>query len=174
MRYLTSLSLLVSLAACSTEIATHRAELTDPIAACAIPELDDIAGREGDFYRCVDDIVDCGPDGYPIGYGAKYAERFYRHTRPKMTAAGRAWIDLTLVCLQEVLRDSVDSSTSCSDIRTIAFDSHPGCYVYSGFCSLSWWDWLKVAATIDGGDWLSQDALRQVFDTAQLCASRGW
>ncbi len=111
----------------------------------------------------------CGPSGYLIGYGARYAERFYRQTRPWMSRRGRRWIDEVLVCLQRDLRASIDEASSCDEIRDLAFDSHPACYVDAGFCSLPVLDLLQIVWTIDLGDWLSRDAARQVLDTAAAC-----
>lgn len=165
----------LGLAACHLDADTDAAELGgDPIAACPVPARDAIAGHEADFYRCVEATAACGPDGYPVGYGAKYAERFYRHTRPWMSRAGQQWIDEVLVCLQETLRDGIDASTSCADIRAVAFDSHPACYVEAGFCRLPWSDWFAVLATVDGVEWLARDAQRQVVQTARACLSGAW
>jgi hypothetical protein len=165
----------VAIAGCQFETATDTAlgELAgDPIAACPVPAPGAIAGHEADFYLCAEETAACGPDGYLVGYGAKYAQRFYRYTRPWMSRAGKQWIDDVLVCLQETLRDRIDAGTSCADIQTIAYDSHPDCYVEAGFCSLPWSDWLAVVATVDGADWLSRDAQRQVTVTARTCLTR--
>jgi len=66
----------------------------DPIAACPIPsDPAAIPGHEADFYLCADAAADggrgCGADGYLRGYGAVYAQRFYREARPRMTRAGQ-------------------------------------------------------------------------------------
>jgi hypothetical protein len=139
-------------------------------ATCPVPETPAaIAGHESDFYVCAEEIASCGPDSYLVGYGAKYAERFYRQTRPWMSRAGKRWIDDVLVCLQHELRASVGDGASCPAISTTAYDSHPACYVDAGFCRLPWSDWLAVVATVDGVDWLSRDAKRQVLVTASTC-----
>jgi hypothetical protein len=145
---------------------------SDPIQACPIPDEDAIAGDEAVFYECAEEIAQCGPDGYLIGYGAKYAERFYTQTRPRMTPRGQQWLDDVLVCLQSSLRDSIDANTSCDDIRTIAFDEHPACYVDAGFCTLSPWDIAQVVWTIDLRDWVSRDAAKQVVTTALDCGGQ--
>jgi hypothetical protein len=142
----------------------------DPVQACPVPEPGAIAGHESDFYRCAEETLACGPEGYLIGYGARYAERFYRETRPRMSSRGRAWIDDVLVCLQDELRSSIDASSDCDDVRTIAFDSHPGCYLDAGFCQLSLADVFHVVGTVDLADWLSADAARQVVRTAASCS----
>ncbi len=160
----------VVLAACSPELAVTAQEVSgDPVTSCPVVERNAIAGHEATFYQCAEQTLQCGDDGYLIGYGTRYAERFYRYTRAWMSPRGKRWLDDTLVCLQVKLRERIDASTSCDDVRTIAFDSHPECYVESGFCGLPVTDWFAVAATIDGRDWLSQDALRQVTTTAHAC-----
>lgn len=165
-----SLFVVAALSACSPELATTSQEVSgDPVTSCPVVDRNAISGHEATFYQCAEHTLSCGPDGYLVGYGSRYAERFYRYTRPWMSSAGKKWIDATLVCLQEKLRERIDAQTSCEDVRTIAFDSHPECYVDSGFCQLPLSDWFAVAATIDGRDWLSKDALRQVSTTAHAC-----
>jgi hypothetical protein len=143
------------------------------IASCPIPTTDAIAGYENDFYLCAEQYADhgagCGEDGYLVGYGAKYAERFYTETRPWMSTRGQEWIDQVLVCLQHELRSSIDETTSCEDIRTIAFDSHPVCYLEHGLCQLPPWDIAKVLWTVDLSDWFSADAARQIAAVAAGC-----
>jgi hypothetical protein len=168
--YIRLLFVVLATGACTADLGVTAQEVTgDPVTSCPIVNPNAIAGHEATFYQCAEQALHCGPDGYLIGYGTRYAERFYRYTRPWMSPAGKRWIDATLVCLQEKLRERIDAQTSCDDVRTIAFDSHPECYVESGFCELPVTDWFAVAATIDGRDWLSQDALRQVSTTAHAC-----
>lgn len=170
-----SLSLLFALVGCLQPEAGHESQqLTGPIASCPIPAgPEQIPGHEADFYWCADSFANsgdgCGASGYPRGYGARYAQRFYRETRPRMTARGQAWIDDVLICLQLELRERIDVQTSCSDLRRIAFDSHPGCYIEAGFCTLHPWDVLNVVWTVDATDWLSADAARQLVHTALGC-----
>ncbi len=163
----------LALAACYADVSATDQALTDPVQSCPVASPAHIAGNEATFYRCAEDTLACGADGYLLGYGAKYAERFYRRTRPWMSPRGKVWLDATLVCLQVTLRDRIDATTSCEDVRTIAYDSHPDCYVDSGFCSLPWSDWFAVLATVDGIDWLSRDAQRQLIATARACLAGG-
>ncbi len=148
----------------------------DAIGTCPIPDLNAIPGHEAVFYQCAEQFADfghgCGESGYFLGYGSKYAQRFYKQARPRMSARGQKWIDDVLVCLQHDLREAIDETTSCDEIWTTAFDSHPSCYVRSGFCSLSPLDIAQVVWTIDSKDWLSRDAARQVLDTASTCSQQ--
>ena len=170
-----ALALAAALAACATdeEVGADQFAVVDPVQACPIPASGAIAGHEADFYRCVDGVVaggvGCGDDGHLLGYGARYAERFYRVTRPRMSARGQRWIDDVLVCLQEELQASIDADSGCDDIRDVAFDSHPGCYVDAGFCRLPVLDVLQVVWTIDVRDWLGSSAARQAVETAIGC-----
>lgn len=166
--------LLVATSACTAELGATTQQVTgDPVVDCPVVDPQAIAGHEATFYRCAEQTLRCGPDGYLIGYGARYAERFYRRTRPWMSPAGKRWLDATLVCLQVTLRERIDATTSCDDVRTRAFDSHPECYVDAGFCELPLSDWFAVAVSIDGRDWLSADAQRQVTATARACLQPG-
>lgn len=164
MKYL----LLALLLGCA-DVSTTTEALSDPVTSCPIVDPAHIAGHEATFYECAEQTLRCGSSGYLIGYGKKYAERFYRRTRPWMSPAGQQWIDDVLVCLQSELRDSIDGETSCPDVRTIAFDTHPDCYVGAGFCDLPFTDWLAVFATIDLTDSLSADGLRQIRAVARQC-----
>ncbi|HTJ45656.1 MAG TPA: hypothetical protein VL463_26320 [Kofleriaceae bacterium] len=166
------LFLAASACAVETETGTTEQAVTDPIQSCPIPDEHAIAGHEAVFYTCAEETAHCGPTGYLTGYGAKYATRFYRDTRPRMTSRGQQWIDDVLVCLQTNLRDTIDSTTSCDDIRTIAFDEHPACYVDAGFCTLSPWDIAQVVWTIDLRDWASRAAAKQVVTTALDCGNQ--
>ena len=175
------LALVASAAGCTDDFGANLDEQTnaidsDPVKTCPLPQAGDIPGHESIFYRCAETSADlgrgCGPDGYLLGYGSKYAERFYQQARPRMTVRGQKWIDDVLVCLQHDLRDQIDSTTSCDDIWAIAFDSHPACYTRSGFCSLSALDVAQVIWTIDTKDWLSRDASRQIVTTAISCGGQ--
>jgi hypothetical protein len=177
--------LAIAAAGCADDFGANLDEQTsaidsDPVKSCPVPQLGDIPGHESVFYTCAEESADlgrgCGADGYLLGYGSKYAQRFYKQARPRMTVRGQKWIDDVLVCLQHDLRDAIDATTSCDDIWTIAFDSHPSCYTRSGFCTLSPLDVAQVIWTIDAKDWLSRDASRQVLTTALGCGREysGW
>jgi hypothetical protein len=177
LRVLVALVLAALLPACAVDDAldgTSAALDVDPVQACPIPDSPAaISGHESDFYRCVDDIVldgaGCGDAGYLLGYGARYAERFYRVTRPRMSARGQHWIDDVLVCLQHELQSGIDAGATCAEIRTTGFDSHPRCYVDSGFCRLPFLDVFHIVTTVDLRDWLGSSAARQAVETALGC-----
>jgi hypothetical protein len=174
-----ALALLSASAGCASDdfgasIASgSEAVASDAVGACPIPDVNHIPGNESVFYLCAEQHADfgngCGPDGYLIGYGTKYSQRFYKQARPRMSTRGQKWIDDVLVCLQHDLREAIDETTSCDDIWSTAFDSHPACYLESGFCTLSPFDIAQVVWTIDAKDIISKDASRQVLQTAIGC-----
>lgn len=79
-----------ALTACTVELGVTAQALTgDPVVDCPVVDPHAIAGHEATFYHCAEETLSCGPDGYLIGYGARYAERFYRHTRPWMSPVAK-------------------------------------------------------------------------------------
>lgn len=148
----------------------------DPLLLCPTTEPNSIPGNEAAFYECADQWVNqgegCGTEGYLLGYGAKYAKRFYNWTRPRMTSWGRPFIDGTLVCLQQNLQSEISVATSCDTIRAVAFGQHPDCYVENGFCEIGPWNATQVARTPDGNDLLSKDGREQIQGVIEDCGQR--
>jgi hypothetical protein len=120
----------------------------DPIKECPIPTNDGIDGQEDTFYICIEAILQCGQEGYPLSYGAKYARRFYNVARPQMNQMGKDWVDGTLICLQDELQSSISANTDCATVRETAISSHNGCYVENGFCDLGFQNWTIVIGVI--------------------------
>lgn len=120
-----------------------------------------------DFYRCREADADnaCGPRGYYIGYGLKYCERFTKVLRPRLSAAGKRWLDKTRVCLMEHVDRNIPFDAPCAEVKRSAFDSHPGCYVKGGLCFLPPGDWMKIMGIIDPAD----NDLKQVIVTGVSC-----
>ena len=60
----------------------------------------------------------------------------------KLQFQGRQWIDSVRPCLmREIGRSNLYSSptggdSDCDNLRILAFNSHPSCYVRHGFCSI--------------------------------------
>ena len=86
---------------------------------------------------CVEAEYQCGPSGYPLGYGLKYCNKFVDNF-DLYDADGQAWIEGTLICLKEALLPLVLDNTgqTCSSLSDYAFNSHVDCYVDNGFCGL--------------------------------------
>ncbi|KAJ6437720.1 stanniocalcin family domain-containing protein [Purpureocillium lavendulum] len=123
-----------------------------------------------DFYTtCAEATLHCGPDGYPIRYGAKNCGRFVQNL-DAFSSAGKAWIWRTMTCLQRALVEPVGRcGATCQAIEDTAFASHPVCYVDSGVCDLPLRDLVEIVVTVNT-DLFAGPALEQVFKTASGCA----
>lgn len=167
-------TLLALLVACGESPPRATVTACAPIAAAEAPDATGTQARS--YYDCLEaslaDGEGCGPDGYPLGYGGKYAERFVTEARPRLSPEGRAWLDDVLVCLQEALAARLDDDSTCDDAWRAGFDTHPACYVDAGFCELSLDDVLVVGTTIDPVDLSLPDQQAQVEAVNRLCEAR--
>lgn len=66
------------------------------------------------------------------------------------------------MCLQDALRPQINCDAQCANLRAIAFNSHPGCYVDNGFCFLTCGDYWQVLLTI-GGELRTLEAMVSVI-----------
>ncbi len=127
-------------------------ESPDP-AECAPATPDDIRDREGDYYRCLDSTLrggaGCGAEGYPIGFGAKYADRSFEEVWYELSPAGQAFFLAVSPCLQQRLADVVTADATCDEVWQEGFATHAGCYVDSGFCDLPPEDVLVIGTMFD-------------------------
>jgi len=134
-----------------------------------------------DFYRgCLESHQSCGSEGYAIGYGKKYCERFlalntpYAHTKSLLSRQGLNWRNSTLLCLQQELVPILSKEPyehPCSDIKTHAYNSHPKCYTLpeNSICDLPLSDWRVILSTVDFGDTLSLDGIKQAKAVLLTC-----
>ncbi len=124
-----------------------------------------------EMYSCLEakNGLNCGDRGYFRGYGQKYCARFSAITGEFMSDAGREWLAGVRSCLLDEVESLLEDTSSCSDIRQGAFDSHPQCYLDSGLCSLPPSDWAHIVATISPWD----NDLKQVILSGAGCL-REW
>lgn len=146
-----------------------------------LAQVDCLKPKKGtcDFYAdCLEEKVPCGKQGYATGYGGKYCEKF--RTARSFSSGGRAWVNRTMMCLQQVLvpfmQDSYDPSKDiCKVIRKWAFDSHPYCYTEheSSFCFLSPRD-IFLAVFMIGPKALlgTGESFRQVKEVVKICLGK--
>ncbi|KAK2757922.1 hypothetical protein FQN54_004328 [Arachnomyces sp. PD_36] len=126
------------------------------------------------FYPdCLEAKQNCGDEGYPIGYGLHYCELF-TDAASEMTSDGQEWITDTMLCLQNALVPyglGGSESTTCDDLKSYAFDTHPDCYVNSGVCTLPPPDWVVIVNTVSLPELFgSVDALKATLQTMGDCA----
>ena len=118
-----------------------------------------------EFYLCRERRHPCGTTGYYRGYGYKYCERFTRVLWPRLSPAGRRWIDQTRRCLMEHVDRHIPVDAPCDQVKRSAFDSHPDCYVSGGICFLDPGEWQEILNVIDSADM----ELRQTVVTGIAC-----
>jgi hypothetical protein len=133
------------------------------------------------YHECVETVSPCGEDGYALGYGEKYCERFLLDDN--FSANGKKWRDQTLLCLQRQLVPVVvteiktPASYECHEITNIAFNSHPHCYTGDGpgtisICQLPLSDLRIIKHTIYRRDLYSSRSLRQIRQVAKTCVAQ--
>lgn len=130
------------------------------------------------FYtECLEDKYHCGNDGYPVGYGNKYCSKFLEFF-DSFDTKGQEWVEKTLLCLKESLIDHVEDEEglTCKNIYDLAFDSHPDCYVNSGFCDIMLHDTFNTVKALlkvyEVKDFAQLAALKQIRDTTRKCGKK--
>jgi len=140
---------------------------TDP--NCSNPPRDNCS-----FYStCLESRYHCGPEGYPIGYGQHYCQKF-SDERSKLDAKGVTWMLDTMQCLQRFLvpeaTAAADAATTCDALEMKAFESHSGCYVDNGLCSLGPMDWAAIGDIVGVTTlFQSKDAFLATLATGEDC-----
>ena len=164
-------------AGCASEDDDSTGSGAEDVTSAANRCLDPVPGTCNFYSSCLEKAKTCGPNGYALGYGAKYCARFSAEDR--FSPDGTFWRDITLVCLQRSLVDFVDPKvaavTTCDELSDEAFDSHPVCYTQPemSVCDLPLSDWNLIRKTVDAGDILSRPGVRQVASILRRCLFGG-
>ena len=108
------------------------------------------------FYQCKEKEQSCGASGYWLNFGYRYCQIFL-NTEKSFSSPGQKWLDKVRVCLQ-TRANKISQVQSCQNIRKVALDSHVGCYIDTGFCSLSFKDKSQIY-------WYLKDA---IFDRQSI------
>lgn len=153
-----------------------------PMVLCALEEplvgaleegrCEDFIGVEGcqacDYYLCRELRREqpCGDRGYAMGFARHYCQLFTELTVPRLSPKGQQWIADVRPCLQMALED-IGDDVSCQETQRFGYDSHPGCYVGTGFCELPVSDMLAILNTV-----APQDLGVQPFFTGIECVRR--
>ncbi|KAF5379449.1 hypothetical protein D9615_006576 [Tricholomella constricta] len=123
---------------------SHGSRQTNNI--CTNPPRDSCA-----FYAdCLESKYHCGPEGYPIGFGQSFCEKFSAN-RAELSTKGQTWMLDTMQCLQNELVPEATATTgvTCRSLEKKAFASHAKCYVESGLCTLPPSDWLAIVEIVE-------------------------
>jgi hypothetical protein len=132
-----------------------------------------------DYYReCLEPQFSCGELGYPLGYGEKYCNKFYKknelNLNKNLSPKGEIWRDATGKCLQIVLQKKVANNElfSCDLLTKFAFASHPKCYTQekASICDLPVNDWKIIANIPELQDLLSKESRKQMKSVMAICS----
>ena len=113
------------------------------------------------------------PPDYYLDYGDKYAIRFTKVLRPKLSKKGQFWIDKTFILLQQAMEDRLIKSRTAFDLleqnadefRNFAYGTHPDAYLDGGLDELPPTDLFEIFITPDLADILSISGVKQVIIT---------
>ena len=100
------------------------------------------------YYQCLEEIAQCGSKGYLENFVGKYCSRFMQVTYPRLSQAGKDWMDGVRECLITNMEAGYYPEEECSSIEKRGIDDHISCYVDTGICALPPGDWLKILSTI--------------------------
>lgn len=155
-------------------------QLTTAFGTCESPPL---TNNECGFYTdCLETHYPCGDDGYALGYGFKYCQRFSEYEGCD-DQYWKDWVNGTLSCLQQSLVPVVETNPdllTCDGIKSTAFDSHPKCYTGDGtespsapsICFLPVRDQACVLKIIDKRDLIHPEDIKQELTTAAICVKQ--
>lgn len=144
-----------------------------PEAACTPATPEDIRTRRGDYYRCLDSTLvggeGCGAEGYPLGFGARYADRSFDETWDTLGPEGQAFFLAVSPCLQSRLAGSVTAASTCDEVWSAGFATHAGCYVESGFCDLPTDDLAAIVDSFDAETMELPEFADTLLEVAEAC-----
>lgn len=106
---------------------------------------------------------------YLVKYGYKYCSIF-KNRSLKWQDARSQWVKKATLCLQSDL-EGFRQLSNCKKLESRAFDSHPRCYVKSGFCDLNFNQKISIVWTAIGVDVLLKPtrSFYQAFKLTNNC-----
>ena len=101
------------------------------------------------YENCLAKYHSCQSDasGYAIQQGKQLCEKYQKYFRV-VSPASQKWITGIKACLQTSLADLIGTNLPCSDLENKASNLWKKCYVDSGLCDLSWFEWFQVINTV--------------------------
>lgn len=137
------------------------------------------SGTECSWYReCLEKRYPCKETGnsYALDYAEKFCNLYVQHYS-EFDNTGQQWIDGVRRCLQvelvPILRPFVRKT--CEQIKQMAFDSHPGCYLNPNegkpsICEIGVTNWAKVFWTVKSAVLQAPTAtFKQMVQVMQAC-----
>uniref|UniRef100_A0AC34QSR9 Uncharacterized protein n=1 Tax=Panagrolaimus sp. JU765 TaxID=591449 RepID=A0AC34QSR9_9BILA len=126
-------------------------------------------------YKCLDDSkAHCGPQGYLMGYGLYFCNRYYEYYN-NFNADGQAFIDCVRPKLLDFIDDyinQVSGKVDCGDLYNKAFDSHVQIYADCNFCYIFYFNPVQITKVIYQsivGSKITLDAWKQIVTMVAKC-----
>ena len=110
------------------------------------------------YYTCLEETMRCGPDGYLLRFANAYCLRYRLVSEPLASPDAAAWLTRVRRCLIKEL-DQALPVEDCDALERAGLESHPRCYISTGFCDLAAADWWLVLGTIKASDWSFREML---------------
>jgi len=133
---------------------------------------DDPVYKSCDYYACVEAAIPCGPEGYALGYGQYYCEKFAKHVA-EFSPQGQKWMYDVMTCLQMKLVPVVKKTMklTCKELKDYAYDTHPECYTSkaNSICNLPPKDWSVLISILEFKTLIEIKTIVQMFDVASTC-----
>lgn len=113
------------------------------------------------------------PPDYYLNYGNKYANRFTKVLRPRLSSTGQKWVDKTFVLLQQAIENRLKQNPLAFDalernsdaFKAFAYGTHSDAYLGAGLSYLPPGDLLMIGTTPDLGDLMTGAGIKQVVET---------
>jgi hypothetical protein len=97
------------------------------------------------FYWYKSLAMGCSLNDYLVGFGYKYCKQFEK-TGPQFTQAGQKNLARIRKCLIHAVQGN--EQVTCSNVKSIALESHVNCYLENGFCDMSKADKEKIIRVV--------------------------
>jgi hypothetical protein len=105
------------------------------------------------YYLCVDEATDGEYSELLVDIAASYCDTFIDDAHPRMSKAGKAFLEDTAICLMRETETLFGGTpATVHELIEGGIEGHIGCYVQSGFCDLSIADRLVIMDTVSVGD----------------------
>ncbi|XP_064608593.1 uncharacterized protein LOC135472830 [Liolophura sinensis] len=105
------------------------------------------------FYSCLESRFPCSPHSFALEHGQRYCHRFEQHLAD-FTPNGREWVIAAKKCQTRFLLERYQHDVAnCHTLNRVGWDRMSDCYLWEGFCRISW---------------ENKDALWQVFQARDL------
>jgi hypothetical protein len=144
--------------------------------------------------------IGCGhqPPKYYVGYGYYYCSTYGERLKPRLSEAGRKWLDDARKSLQAYLEDGLKQNMKGDVIKiksakkngefsmrvkqyqleldsktftTFAFNTHPLAYLDGGLADLPLSDLLKIGGQPNVEEWADGSTWNQAFDSLKAVGS---